>query len=678
MLIVFFSPTQLLLSIPGLPRDNDNNDNRFEDIADPAFSPDRNEGITFEEAMATIHVIQAKDKKILTGMDALTSLYDITGMGWLFKLAKLPVLSSAAEIAYKVVSKNRTSMGGAADSLLALGRINMEEKGEGSCTDLEGECREKAPPVDEEADKAAAAAEERRAKMAAEKEAKAEAAGAAGESGAAGAKAGTNPAQATSKGGLETASREPAAVTSGSLSDRRNILGVYDMRRSKSDARALRAAPVDTVTGELIDELITIPLEDSELSTVAAALTSIIKHFGWQGNVGIGLPGRVVKTDENPINETMDTMDDDDLVDVAANRSGGNARLSSSLASRAAEVSTSADSRNSRLEMESYLKNAIGRDVVAMAGAEATGFGEMFYGAGNTDKGVSVCVTLGLGIGVSLFDEGVLAHNPEDVERQLATWSFPRWDNHELPRLPMLDGEVDPTEEEWERWAERVDHYLQRIEAVCKPDNFIVCGRASVSFDKWASKMKNVKTPVICAQQGLTAAVQGAAQGAHEILTLRRDTARVRAAIGHAKGLSPQKLNDEQLGAVFQEFDKARSRCRLSSCYSRYSRHSHPTHLYSRDAARLTLVLFSNFKPLIADRPLDRMINHACTCTPTSVERRLLKLREYTTIVYRVLCEQTATDIHQRSGLDGSVRRMGAGRCRRLSSAPPSPRWGCA
>ena len=172
--------------------------------------------------MATIHVIQAKDKKILTGMEALTSLYDITGMGWLFKLAKLPVLSSAAEIAYKVVSKNRTAMGGAADSLLALGRINMEEKGEGSCTDLEGECREKPPPVDVEADEAAAAAEERRAKMAE-------------------AKAGTNPAQATSKGGLETASRTPAAVTSGSLSDRRNILGVYDMRRSKSDARALRA-----------------------------------------------------------------------------------------------------------------------------------------------------------------------------------------------------------------------------------------------------------------------------------------------------------------------------------------------------------------------------------------------------------------------------------------------------
>ena len=126
--------------------------------------------------METIHVIKSDGEEVVMGMEALTALYEITGMGWLFKLAKLPVLSGAAEIAYKMVSKNRKSMGGAADGLLALGRINMEEKGEGSCTDLEGECREQAPPVDEEEEAAAAEAEARRAKLAAEKAATAAAA----------------------------------------------------------------------------------------------------------------------------------------------------------------------------------------------------------------------------------------------------------------------------------------------------------------------------------------------------------------------------------------------------------------------------------------------------------------------------------------------------------------------
>jgi thioredoxin 1 len=226
-----------------------------------------------------------------------------------------------------------------------------------------------------------------------------------------------------------------------------------------------------------------------------------------------------------------------------------------SMATQAAEVSASADSRQSRLEMETYLKNAVGRDVVVMTGAEATGYGEMQYGDESSKQGITVCVTLGKTIGVSLFDDGVLAHNPRDVERQVATWDYPRWDDAPLPRPVLQEGDVAPLDEEWDRWAARVEHYLSRIEAVCKPDNFIICGRASVSYDKWAHKMRGIETPVRCAKQGLNAAVQGAAQGAREILTLRRDTARVRAAIGHQKGLSPQKLTDDMLGAVFDEFD---------------------------------------------------------------------------------------------------------------------------
>eukprot|EP00976_Prorocentrum_cordatum_P013308 265820-Prorocentrum_minimum.AAC.1 len=44
-------------------------------------------------------------------------------------------------------------MGGAMDGVLALGRIEMEKQGEGSCSDPEGECRDSpilAKPVVEE------------------------------------------------------------------------------------------------------------------------------------------------------------------------------------------------------------------------------------------------------------------------------------------------------------------------------------------------------------------------------------------------------------------------------------------------------------------------------------------------------------------------------------------------
>ena len=125
--------------------------------------------------MATIHVIKSKDAEVMTGMQALTHASTTSpGMGWLFrKLAKLPVLSSAAEIAYKVVSKNRQAMGGAADGLLALGRINMEEKGEVRAPTSRASAGEAAARGRGEAEEAARAAEEeRRAKIAAEKKPK--------------------------------------------------------------------------------------------------------------------------------------------------------------------------------------------------------------------------------------------------------------------------------------------------------------------------------------------------------------------------------------------------------------------------------------------------------------------------------------------------------------------------
>ena len=52
---------------------------------------------------------------------------------------------------------------------------------------------------------------------------------------------------------------------------------------------------------------------DGPLSSVAFnfnlrryTLTSIVKHFAWQGNIGIGLPGRVAKADGESVNETSD------------------------------------------------------------------------------------------------------------------------------------------------------------------------------------------------------------------------------------------------------------------------------------------------------------------------------------------------------------------------------------
>ena len=107
----------------------------------------------------------------------------------------------------------------------------------------------------------------------------------------------------------------------------------------------------------------------------------------------------------------------------------------------------------------------------------------MNFRAEKLGTGTTICVNLGKTAGIALFDNGILAHNPADVERQLATFNYPRWANAELPRE-----ENTPIEEEWKRWALRVQHYLMRIEAVGRPDNFIIAGRASATFKYWSKK----------------------------------------------------------------------------------------------------------------------------------------------------------------------------------------------
>ena len=100
----------------------------YENIAAPEFSPADNQGISLADAMATIHVI-LPDGSVAKGMPALTLLYNQVGLGWVFRLAKLPLFSQAADLLYQLVSKNRTALGGALDGVLAVGRINAEERG---------------------------------------------------------------------------------------------------------------------------------------------------------------------------------------------------------------------------------------------------------------------------------------------------------------------------------------------------------------------------------------------------------------------------------------------------------------------------------------------------------------------------------------------------------------------
>jgi len=435
----------------------------FEDIADPKYSPLKNAGISYEDAMETIHVIKA-DESILTGMPALSALYDQVGLGLVFKLAQLPLFSQAAELIYNLVSKNRLAMSGNMDNLLALGRVNMERNGTGSCTDPDGECR-------------------------------------------------TSPILENTGLTIDDMDKDNKPVLKGS--DRDKILGVYVVGRGTG----LRAAPIDIQTGEFIDTGGMRPIEARTIGDVAEAVQDMAAYFKWQGNVGISLPGLITREYEP----------------LAPQRTGADAMKLALGGSRA-----------SRHDMEIELRDLIQRDTAVMTGAEANGFGELQYGAGRGETGLVMMLTLGIGIGVALFDDGVLVRHV--AFSSIWTWKDATWDEHDLPEPESTD------EAAWGRWAQRVQHFVMQLEDKYAPGLIIVGGSASASYDKWAPMMTEIKSVVKCGQLGQMAGVKGAAVGASFMLKLRDDLSKVRAAMGNTLGISPQKITRDQLLSVFEGF----------------------------------------------------------------------------------------------------------------------------
>ena len=417
-------------------------------------------------------------------------------------------MGQAAELIYKFVSKNRMEIGGGMDAVMALGKINMEQKGEGSCAE-DGECR------DTYAEPAAAASA---TAVAAAPEAAAAAAAAPAAEGAAGVSHGEAPA---------AAAVDPALR--GSALDREHILGVYySARRGEAEA-ALRAAPVDIKTGKLLAPEVEFPLSTTDLESVIDGTRALCESLNWDGVLGVGLPGLLKHAHE-----------------VSPAERGGPI---------ASDISMSAlQRRHARMTTETEMQEATEREVLVMTGAEANGYGEMLYGAGRGEAGLVMMCTLGRGIGVALFDGGVLLRNVETAEHTW-TWSKGReWADAGLPAAEEPAG--SPA---WARWAERVSAYLSKLDAVFHPELVIVGGAAGESAAKWLHLVNGVRAPLRAAVLGSSAGILGSAAGGKLQIALRDDLARVRAAIGRTQGMSPQLLTREALRNVFDSFDADKS-----------------------------------------------------------------------------------------------------------------------
>jgi polyphosphate glucokinase len=231
----------------------------------------------------------------------------------------------------------------------------------------------------------------------------------------------------------------------------------------------IKGCLVDLEKGQLIGERLRIETpQPSQPDPVYGVVAQIVKHFGWTGRVGVTFPG-VMKN---------------------------------GVAHTAANV----DKRWIGTNVDAGLDALIPGTVETLNDADAAGIAEMRYGAGRDRDGVVLMLTFGTGIGSALFTDGVLVPNTEFGHIQV--------DGEDGERRASA-AVKDREDLSYPEWAQRVDRYLDVLEAGLWPDLIIVGGGVSKKAHKWLPLL-TTRTPVVPAELQNDAGIVGAALAAAE------------------------------------------------------------------------------------------------------------------------------------------------------------------
>jgi polyphosphate glucokinase len=132
---------------------------------------------------------------------------------------------------------------------------------------------------------------------------------------------------------------------------------------------------------------------------------------------------------------------------------------------------------------------------------DAAGLAEMRWGAGRETDGVVLMLTLGTGIGTSLFVGGRLVPNTEFGHIEV---------RGEDAENRAADSARKRDDLSWKEYAGRLDEYLHRIEDLLWPDLIVIGGGISKKSDKFFPHLTN-RTRVVRAEMQNNAGIAGAA-----------------------------------------------------------------------------------------------------------------------------------------------------------------------
>lgn len=233
---------------------------------------------------------------------------------------------------------------------------------------------------------------------------------------------------------------------------------------------AVKGAPVDTTTGELLAERHRIEtpglLTPAQMARTVAALAA---HFAWKGPIGVGFPG-VVRQHTQVL-------------------AVGNLHP-----------------RFVGCNVGRLFRTATRCPVWVINDADAAGLAEMRFGAGRRRRDTVLLLTFGTGVGSALFYGGALYPNTE-----LGRWTFKgkpveRYVSAAVRKAQGLS---------WAQWGRRVDGYLGEVETILWPDLIIIGGGVSAKSAKFLPLL-HTRAKVVPARYRNRAGIIGAALHAAE------------------------------------------------------------------------------------------------------------------------------------------------------------------
>lgn len=233
----------------------------------------------------------------------------------------------------------------------------------------------------------------------------------------------------------------------------------------------IKGAIVDTVTGEFVTDRLRIETpQPAKPPAVAAVVAEIAVQLNWDGAIGCTFPAVV----QHGVTLTAANVDDD-WIGTDAKR---------------------------------LLENETGNPVIVLNDADAAGIAEMKFGAGQDSSGLVVILTLGTGIGSSLFINGRLVPNTEFGHLII------RGKDAEERATDRARQELGYS---WKRWGKHLSEYLQYLEALITPDLFIIGGGVSKRAEKFFPYLE-CKTAIVPAQLRNRAGIVGAAIAALDLI----------------------------------------------------------------------------------------------------------------------------------------------------------------